>query len=424
MSPLTDCRESPLPPLDIVIVSETYPPEVNGVAMTIGRLVDGLRTLGHRVRIVRPRQPTVDGTADAGGSPNAVAAGDILLPGLPLPGYAGLRFGLPARTRLLAAWRAERPDIVHVVTEGPLGSSAVTAARTLGIPVTSGFHTNFDRYSRHYGVGWLQPLVAGYLRRFHRRTRLTLVPTATLAESLAGAGLSGVRVVGRGVDCHLFDPARRSAELRAAWGVDTAAGEGLAVSYVGRLAAEKNLDLVLLAFAAIRQRRPTARLILVGDGPLRARLQRRFGPQGSEADPAIIFAGQRLGEDLATHYASADIFLFPSLTETFGNVTQEALASGLAVLAFRSAAAAEMIVDGENGRTAAVGDEAAFIRAAVQLTREEAIRRRLAVRARQSVLERDWDGIACRFVAVMREAIHLREDDALPAAEAGAPAGV
>ncbi len=382
------------PPLDLAIVTETYPPEVNGVAMTVSRLVAGLRDHGHRVRIVRPRQHAGDCAAPGDGPAGGPGPDELTLPGMPLPGYAGLRFGLPARRRLRAAWRAARPDAVHVVTEGPLGWSAVAAARELGIPVTSGFHTNFDRYSRHYGVGWLQPTVAAYLRNFHRRTRATLVPTEALAASLAGEGLDGVRVLGRGVDTVLFDPARRSPELRAAWGIGD---DELAVVHVGRLAAEKNIDLALRAFAAIQARHPRARFVLVGDGPLRERLQRRH--------PEHVFSGQRLGEDLAAHYASGDLFLFPSLTETFGNVTQEAMASGLAVLAFRSAAAAEMIVDGENGRTVPPGNDEAFIAAAVQLAREDDIRRRIAARARQSVLERGWDAVSLRFEAVLREAI-------------------
>lgn len=382
------------PPLDLAIVTETYPPEVNGVAMTVSRLVAGLRDHGHRVRIVRPRQHAGDCAAPGDGPAGGPGPDDLTLPGMPLPGYAGLRFGLPARRRLRAAWRAARPDAVHVVTEGPLGWSAVAAARELGIPVTSGFHTNFDRYSRHYGVGWLQPTVAAYLRNFHRRTRATLVPTEALAASLAGEGLDGVRVLGRGVDTVLFDPARRSPELRAAWGIGD---DELAVVHVGRLAAEKNIDLALRAFAAIQARHPRARFVLVGDGPLRERLQRRH--------PEHVFSGQRLGEDLAAHYASGDLFLFPSLTETFGNVTQEAMASGLAVLAFRSAAAAETIVDGENGRTVPPGNDEAFIAAAVQLAREDDIRCRIAARARQSVLERGWDAVSLRFEAVLREAI-------------------
>jgi hypothetical protein len=132
--------------------------------------------------VLRPRQSR----EDRGGE------GDLLLAGLPLPGYAGLRFGLPAGGALTRAWRARRPDVVHVVTEGPLGWSAVAAARRLGLPVTSGFHTNFDRYSVHYGFGWLRPVVAAYLRSLHRRTRATFVPTEALAADLAGEGIPGV----------------------------------------------------------------------------------------------------------------------------------------------------------------------------------------------------------------------------------------
>lgn len=377
--------------LDLAIVTETYPPEVNGVAMTIARLAEGLRRNGHRVRIVRPRQEAVDA---GNGADGASAHNDLTLPGIAMPGYAGLRLGLPAKRRLCALWRAARPDAVHVVTEGPLGWSAVAAARSLGIPVTSGFHTNFDRYSRHYGFGWLQPTLAAYLRSFHRRTQATLVPTESLAASLTGEGLAGVRVVGRGVDVELFSPARRSAALRAEWGL--APGD-LAVLHVGRVAAEKNIGLALRAFEAIAVSCPNARFVVVGDGPLRARLQANY--------PAHHFAGQRTGADLASHYASSDLFLFPSLTETFGNVTQEAMASGLAVVAFRSAAAAEIIVDGENGRTIAPGDDAAFIQAAETLAQNGKARRLLGERARLRVQDCGWDAVSLRFEAVLREAI-------------------
>lgn len=368
-----------MPSLAITIVTETYPPEVNGVAMTISRLVDGLRKNGHQVNVIRPRQHAAD------------QGEDLTLPGFPLPGYAGLRFGMPAKRRLRAEWRLARPDVVHVVTEGPLGWSAVAAARALDIPVTSGFHTNFDNYSRHYGFGWLQPSVAAYLRSFHRRTRATLVPTESLAASLSGQGLAGVQVVGRGVDTELFDPAKRSETLRAEWALGP---DDLAVICVGRVAAEKNIGLALRSFDAIKQRCPTARFILVGDGPLLNKIKQQH--------PEHHYAGQRVGVDLATHYASGDIFLFASLTETFGNVTQEALASGLIVVAYRSAAAAEMIVDGDNGRSIAPGDESAFIHAALAATLPNPQMRQ---RARESVLKRGWNAVSIRFESVLREAI-------------------
>ena len=195
--------------MHIAFVTETFRPEINGVAMTCGRLVDGLRQRGHRVDVVRPRQGDEDAAAD----------GAMLVRGMPLPGYPGLQLGAPSARRLLAAWRVCRPDVVHVVTEGPLGWSATAAARKLGIPLSSGFHTNFDRYSAHYRAGFMRPLVAAYLRIFHRRTQATMVPTETLAAELAGSGIPGLRVIRRGVDTALFSPLRRSNALRRSWTV-------------------------------------------------------------------------------------------------------------------------------------------------------------------------------------------------------------
>ncbi len=369
--------------LSIAVVTETHPPEVNGVAMTVGRLIEGLRGRGHRVSVLRPRQSR----EDRGGE------GDLLLAGLPLPGYAGLRFGLPAGGALTRVWRARRPDVVHVVTEGPLGWSAVAAARKLGLPVTSGFHTNFDRYSVHYGLGWLRPAVAVYLRSLHRRTRVTFVPTEALAAELAGEGIPGVCVVGRGVDTELFTPSRRSRDLREAWGV----GErDLACLYVGRLAPEKNLDLTCRAFDTIRAVCPQARMVWVGDGPSAARLIRER--------PADRFAGTRTGTDLAAHFASGDLFLFGSLSETYGNVVAEAMASGLAVAAYRSAAAAEIIADGFSGRSVPPGDEAAFVAAALGLAMDNGLRRAIGRRARLGMETRGWPGVVERFEGVLRQA--------------------
>jgi glycosyltransferase involved in cell wall biosynthesis len=370
--------------LDIAFVTETFPPEVNGVAMTVGRLVHGMRQLGHRVSIIRPSQSKSDRGSEH----------ELALPGLPLPGYPGLRFGLPAGGNLTRQWKARRPDLVHVVTEGPLGWSAVSTARRLGIPVTSGFHTNFDSYSAHYGFGWMRPAVSAYLRTLHRRTQATMVPTAALAADLAGAGLSGVRVVGRGVDTTLYDPLRRSVVMRTRWGIPPG---GLACLYVGRLAAEKNLALVERSFAAIRETHPNARMVWVGDGPSAKQL--------AKDHPDHVFAGVRLGEDLAAHYASADLFLFPSLTETYGNVVAEAMASGLPVAAYRSAAAAELVKHEENGTLASPGDEVAYVEAALWLAAERERLAQLSLAARQTMLPRNWAAVVKVFERVAHEAI-------------------
>ena len=370
--------------LKVAVVTETYPPEINGVAMTLKRMIDGLMQRGHRVQLVRPRQ----GPADRGYA--GAEFDEVLTRGWKLPRYEGLRFGLPARSALLKAWSLAGPDLVHVATEGPLGWSAVSAALKLGTPVTSDFHTNFDHYSRHYGVGWLSQPVAAYLRGFHNRTAATFVPTLEMQRSLSGQGYQGIQVVARGVDTTLFSPLRRSDELRRSWGLEP---DDLAVCYVGRLAAEKNLDLVIRTFAAIRAMDARARLILVGDGPMREVLSQTFRDG--------LFAGVRTGIDLATHYASADMFLFPSLTETFGNVTLEAMASGLSVLAYDYAAAAQHIRSGANGVTVAAGDEDAFVSQALHVAGSRSLRTELGEGARLCALDCDWDAVNDAFEAAL-----------------------
>jgi glycosyltransferase involved in cell wall biosynthesis len=371
-------------PLRIACVTETYPPEVNGVALTIARLVQGMRARHHVVQVVRPRQ-----VGDAG-APSTDGHADVLVRGVPIPRYAGLRMGLPCKNTLVKLWTLHRPDVVHIATEGPLGRSALLAATALGLPVCSDFRTNFHAYSQHYGLGFLRRPIMAYLRRFHNATHCTMVPTQALRDELQKAGYRNLTLVARGVDVRRFDAAHRSAALRAQWG---AAPDDLVVTCVGRLAPEKNLNTLIAAFEAIRRGHPRARLVLVGDGPLRKELQARC--------PDAVFAGQRIGADLATHYASADLFLFPSLTETFGNVTTEAMASGLAVVAFDYAAAARLIRHGENGALVPFDDTAAFVAAAARTAADPANCRVLGARARISVMALDWDSIAAQFEGVV-----------------------
>lgn len=374
--------------------------------MTLGRLVDGLAQRGHRLTIIRPRQrhesPRYSVT-------QRVACRQVRLPGVPIPGYSQLRLGLPASRRMRQLWSLNRPDLVHVATEGPLGASAITTARQLGIPVTSSFHTNFDQYTRDYRIGWLKPLVSAWLRHVHNRTLRTFVPTHDLRARLATEGYTNLRLLSRGVDTALFNPARRDEALRASWG---ATPEDPVVLHVGRMAAEKNYLLLFRAFDALKAAAPGARLVLVGDGPLLATYQR--------LRPDAVFTGFYTGVNLARHYASGDIYLHASTTETFGNVITEALASGLAVSAFDYAAAHEFVRHGENGLTAPVGHEAAFLAHAAQLGRALDLRRRLADAAPAAVRNRAWDSVVDRFAADLREAIaefhQPRSSSAPPAA--------
>jgi glycosyltransferase involved in cell wall biosynthesis len=381
----------------VAVVTETWPPEINGVAMTISRMVAGLQQRGHQVQLVRPRQNAHDNPAN---EPNFE---EVLHRGVPIPRYENLKLGLPAKQALVRLWSVQRPDIVHVVTEGPLGWSALAAAIKLKIPCSSDFHTNFHSYSKHYGIGWLKKPIIAYLRKFHNKADCTLVPTFALLENLEKHGYLNLRVVARGVDTRLFHPGRRSEALRLQWGVRP---EQPVAIYVGRLAPEKNLPVVLQAFTAMRLACPEARLVLVGDGPERAALQ--------VAHPDCIFAGMRTGEELAAYYASGDIFLFPSLTETFGNVTVEAMASGLAVIAYDYAAAAEYIQHGHNGMLADFDNTEDFVRLAANLVNDPARIGEFGRHARTTTEKIDWECVHDEFETALLEVIAGAENDAVP----------
>ena len=355
----------------ICFVTETYPPEINGVALTLARLLQGLAARGHIVSMIRPYQRDFD----------CIAADSsvTLVRGLPLPGYSGLQFGLPAGGVLKRLWTKQPPDVVYVATEGPLGWSAVRTARRLNIAALSGFHTNYHSYSRHYRLGCLQPLVFRYLRYLHNGTRGTIVPSLDLRDRLQALGFKNLTFLSRGVDSSLFAPERRCADLRERWGLSD---RSLAVLYVGRIAPEKNLRVAVEAYYAMRQLDDSIKFILVGDGPLRTSLQKKH--------PNLIFCGMQTGAVLARHYASADIFLFPSETETFGNVTLEAMASGLAVVAYNYAAAKLHISHGETGLLVPCGDSKAFIDSAAQLVREARWLYKLRTQAREYAAALNW----------------------------------
>lgn len=372
------------PSLRIAIVTETFPPEVNGVAMTLGRIVDGLLQRGHAVQVVRPRQ------AQEKSSESRTGLDEVLSTGVPVPAYGELRFGLPSKSRLLKLWGENRPDVVHVVTEGPLGWSAVAAARAMQLPVTSSFHTNFQSYSQHYGIGLLQKPIESYLKKLHNRTQATLVPTRAMVADLQSRGYNNVTLMSRGVATDLFHPEKRSRALRATWGAQL---DTLVALHVGRLAKEKNIALVIAAFRAVQAQVPAAKLVFVGAGPLRKQVELSC--------PEAIFVGVRKGEDLAMHYASGDLFLFPSLTETFGNVVPEALASGLAVLSFAHAAAKELITNEVNGVLVNNSEELAFIESAVALAQDPTKMARIRGAAPASVAHVGWDAVYDKFVETL-----------------------
>jgi UDP-2,3-diacylglucosamine pyrophosphatase LpxH/glycosyltransferase involved in cell wall biosynthesis len=357
--------------MNIDIVTDTFAPDINGVAMTLGRLTSGLRACGHHVHVVH--------TGANAGPDESLAAS------VSLPGYREVRLGLPKPIELRARWIKRRPDVIYVATESPLGKSALKAAQALGIPAASGFHTNFHEYIEPYGVPGLESLAMGYLRRFHQRARCTFTPSRDMARRLTEEGIENVHLLGRGVDTELFDPAKRCGELRASWGARPAAPVAI---IVGRVAAEKNLPLAIEAFRRMKSAVPDMQCVVVGDGPLRAGLEREHG--------WVRFAGMRTGEDLARHYASADVLLFPSETETFGNVLLEGMASGLATVSYDYAASAMHITHGENGLKVTSGARNAYIAMAVEALRHTP-GSPLRDRARTDAEALGWDTIIREF---------------------------
>lgn len=368
------------------ILTDTFPPDINGVALTIRRLALELANAGDEVEVVRPQVKggfPVPGPEDSKSPP----AYELLeCPGLPLPFCQGVRFALPQKRLLKSRWSQHRPDAIYVATEGLLGHSALRVARELDIPVASGFHTHFEQYLDFYHLSLLCPIAGRYLKRFHNRTACTLVPTQKLVASFSERGYRNVHRLGRGVDITRFTPAKRNDWVRQQWGVGP---EDPVALYVGRVAPEKNVPLALEAFADMREIDPALKMVVVGDGPVAKNLARRH--------PEVIWAGSKRGEVLASFYASADLFLFPSETDTFGNVVLEALASGLVTIAFDDAAAAELITDGQSGFTVGLGDREGFREAACRALSQRqgwlAIRRA----AREVAMANSWDAIIAQF---------------------------
>ncbi|MEM1209262.1 MAG: glycosyltransferase family 1 protein [Planctomycetota bacterium] len=372
----------------VALVTETYPPEVNGVAITLQRMVRGLAARGHLVEVVRPYQGKQDRSIRSREDRTFEDHGvtEHVVPGMPMPMYDGLHLGLPARNRLVRRWKFQRPDVVHIATEGFLGLTALWAAQRLELPVASSFHTNFQQYFKHYRFPGIEPVATQYLRWFHNKCGVTLTPSHTMVDRLTDLGFERVAWWPRGVDNREFSPHHRSDELRQSWGV---APDQPVALYVGRVAAEKNIPLTIAACDAAREKTPGLKLVIVGDGPMRAELEK--------SRPDIVFAGMRHGEDLAAHYASADLFIFASETETFGNVVTEAMASRLAIVAYDYAAPMMHITSGQSGVLLPLGDAEAFTDATVALAADPPRIEALRQGAVDDVSKHAWDRVVAAF---------------------------
>lgn len=352
--------------------------------MTLHRLLLDLDRRGVKTTVIRPRQALE--------KPNTFPYQEHLVTGIPIPTYPQLRFGLSTPGRLKRIWQADRPSLVHIATEGPLGLSALRAAKSLKIPVISTFHTNFHQYGDYYRYSFLIKPVLHYLKYLHNRTEATYAPSDDLIANLKTAGFKNLRKLGRGVDRRLFHPDKRSEALRKSWGADE---DTPVFAYTGRIAAEKNIPFAIACFNKVREQIPEARMVLIGDGPQRRKLEAAGHP--------VIFCGAQHGESLAEHYASADFFLFPSITETFGNVIAEAMASGLIVACYDYAAGRLLIQHGKNGILAAFNDEAAYLSGIEAFIKERNRWPEVRQMARESVESMTWEEVFDDYLESLRD---------------------
>jgi glycosyltransferase involved in cell wall biosynthesis len=372
----------------VTLVTETYFPQVNGVSRTLRELVRFLRENGDDVQLICPDY----GVAAEGEAVLAVRS-------IVLPFYKELHLPLPPFAGVHRAIESFRPDVIHIATEATLGWSVLRWALRRRLPVVSSFHTNFDQYSRHYGVGWARAAIWRYLRWFHNNTRETYVPSEATISDLERRGFERAVLWRRGVDSSLFRPDRTGRlEIRKTLGWSA---NDLVISYVGRIAPEKNVDFLAEALGIVASQRPEARILMVGDGPSRSALEQRMGS-------IAHFAGYRQGEALSDCYAASDIFAFSSLTETFGNVVLEAMASGLPVVAVRAGGVAESVRSGRTGILVEPSEPPArFASALLRLIEHPEQRIEMALAAREYALSQSWDaimgGLRERYLRIVNE---------------------
>jgi phosphatidylinositol alpha 1,6-mannosyltransferase len=359
----------------VAIITESFPPDLNGVAHSVQRVAELLVDRGHEPLVVAPRPPR--DAKDPGSFPYPV----VRVPAVPLPGYPSFRLGLPSR-RVSDALIKHRTEVVHLASPVFLGAHGSAVARRLGLPVVAVFQTDLPSYARAYRLGHAGEAIAWrWLRGIHNDCARTLAPSTVTATGLLGRGINDVWLWGRGVDTARFDPARRSEQIRA----QLAPGGELIAGYVGRLATEKRVELL----AGI-SRLNGVRLVIVGGGPAEPYLRQHV--------PGALFLGERRGDELAAIFASLDIFVHSGPYETFGQTLQEAAASGLPVIAPAAGGPLDLVDDGVTGYLVPPGDAHAFTAAVARLAADPAMRRAFGAAGRRKVLGRTWGALTDELI--------------------------
>lgn len=378
----------------VAVFSEVYWPMVSGVGVTLLRLTEALQARGHEVRVYTASYPLPEGYADR---PEVHRS-----PSLPFFLYRDVQWAFPRRREVLCDARAFGPDVVHVATEVSMGLAGLKVARELGIPVVASAHTDYEKYASRYGMEWAIGVGWPYLRWFYGHAARVLCPSKLYEQHLHSRGVMHTGIWSRGINSAEFHPRFRSEAYRRSMGVGP---DDLLVTYIGRIAKEKNLDLLLEAWELLGTRREGAQLVLVGHGPLQEEIGRRDLP-------GVRLAGLKQGRELSEAYASADLFVFPSSTETFGNVLLEAMGSGLPSVVTADGGVLEFAVHGKNAWLVAPDSPDAMLTGLDRLLHDSALRRQLAKGALETAGVRSWDGIYENLEKEYRDAMAQLQSNA------------
>ncbi len=370
----------------IAMFSEVYWPMISGVSTTLTRTADALIRRGHQLRVYSAAYPLGDGMADRPEVHRSPGRTFFLSP--------EVQWAAPDQAEITADLARFRPDLVHLATEFAMGYAGLRAARAIEAPIIASAHTDYERYAGRYGMRWAVGAGWLYLRWFYRHAHRVLTPSASFERHLRNRGIEHTGIWTRGVDADQFSPSFRSARYRQELGIGP---DDLLVGYVGRIAPEKGVERLLDAWKSLAPRYPRAHLVFTGQGLMEPEIRRR-------ALPRVHLTGMKRGIELATAYASADVFAMPSVTETFGNVTLEAMSAGVAPVAMAAGGIGEFGIDGVNVLLADPDQDGAFRDALDRLLGNPALRRDLARGARTTALGRSWGPIYDRLVASYADA--------------------
>jgi phosphatidylinositol alpha 1,6-mannosyltransferase len=392
---VTDKAGPPDPELRVALFTGNYNYIKDGVALTLNRLVAFLEKRGVPVLVFAP----------VAEKPAFASAGELVpVPSMAIPTRPEYRIALGLSRTARQRLEAFRPTLLHIAVPDIAGYKALKLAERWGIPVVASYHTRYDTYLRFYGLALFEKLGQRYMRNFYNRVRRVYPPSESMAEIIRSEGQSqNVEIWARGVDSDLFSPAKRDMDWRRAHGISD--GE-VVISFAGRLVKEKNTAIFMRVLNALTAKGLNVRPLVIGDGPEMAVM--RAGLRNG------VFAGFLHGEELARAYASSDIFFFPSESETFGNVTLEAMASGLPAVNAIASGSNSLVEEGVTGHLVSARDEHLLAARLETLAADEGLRRRMGEAARSRALGYSWDnvlsGLLQSYMEVLREARAERHD--------------